>query len=109
MHHHPDLPPGSYRELQILSVCVTTALTGVVSDQFRKVSVHRRGDGLLLRIVLADERADDLEEIADLPTEVEALWGGPLRVDMEVTVMQDPLPSAVPDETSITVFRRREW
>lgn len=93
-------------ELQQYALCVVQSLLGVVSRNFRLVSVAVEAQRISIRIVLEQEDDDDLEEIEDLKTEFEALQSGPIDYDVIVEVSDQPL--AWPDESSIVVFKRRE-
>lgn len=93
-------------ELQQYALCVVQSLLGVVSPNFRLVSVAVEARGISIRIVLEQEDDDDMEEIEDFRTEFEALLSGPIDYDVLVEVTDQPL--AWPDENSIVVFRRRE-
>ncbi|QDT48313.1 hypothetical protein Pan258_23550 [Symmachiella dynata] len=95
-------------ELQLDSLCLTQALLGVVSDNFRYVSITRQAEKITIQIILATHCGEDFEEIDDLKTEFEALQPGPVDFDVEVFVSEEPIILEPPNESSIVVFKRRE-
>lgn len=95
-------------ELQRFALCLTQALLGVVSNNFRSVSITRQGQKIVVRIFLATHCDEDVEEIDDLKTEFEALMPGPVDFDVEVVVSEERIILEPPNESTITVFKRRE-
>ncbi|MCV2884712.1 hypothetical protein OE749_08390 [Aestuariibacter sp. AA17] len=55
------------------SVLLTQALLGVISPNFRMVSIRLEKEMWIVTIVLEEEDAQDLEEIEDLEVEYEVL------------------------------------
>ena len=97
-----------FMELQRFALCLTQALLGVVSSNFRSVSITRQAQWIIVRIVLATHCREDVEEIDDLKTEFEALLPGPVDFDVEVVVSKEPITLEPPSESTIVVFKRRE-
>jgi hypothetical protein len=98
--------PQVMSELQQYALCVVQALLGVVSSNFRFVSIAVVSQQILIRIVLQRPSEEDMEEIEDFKTEFEALFPGPTDYEVLVDVSDQPLPW--PEENSIVVFKRRE-
>ena len=97
-----------FTELQTDALCVTQALLGVISQNFRMVSVTREEQRVVVRILLACENGEDIEEIDDLKTELEACFPGSVEIDVKVAVSEEPLILDPPSESTIVVFKRRE-
>lgn len=89
-------------------MCLTQALLGVVSSNFRLVSITRRAQKIVVRIVLAVNSDEDIEEIDDMGAEFEALMPGPVDFEIEVVVSEAPIVLEPPSQATLTVFRRRE-
>ncbi|MBR9801286.1 hypothetical protein GYB59_06125 [bacterium] len=98
----------SITELQRDALCLTQALLGVISQNFRMVSVTRQGTSLTIQILLAIHCDEDIQEIEDLKTEFEALLPGPVDFNVEVVSSQQPIILEPPSVSTIVVFRRRE-
>jgi hypothetical protein len=103
-----DAMRDGFTELQLDALCLTQALLGVISQNFRLVSVTREGKRITVRILLAIKCGEDIEEIDDLKTEFEAYFPGPIEIDVEVHVSKEPIILDPPNESTIVVFRRRE-
>lgn len=95
-------------ELQINALCLTQALLGVISSNFRFVSISRYGREILINILLWEPVDEDLEEIEDLKTEFEALMPGPVDFKVEVTISSERIILKPPSASTIVVFKRRE-
>ncbi|MFN3166954.1 MAG: hypothetical protein ACE37H_07810 [Phycisphaeraceae bacterium] len=93
-------------ERQYYALCTIQSLLGVISANFRFVSVAVDSGKVFIRIVLRNEDDDDLEEIEDFKTEFEALLSE--QIDYVVSVEVSDRPLAWPDENSIVVFKQRE-
>jgi hypothetical protein len=83
-------------------------LLGVVSDNFRLVSITRSNQTIHVQIILARHCQEDVEEIEDLKTEFEALMPGPTDFNVEIVVSQEPINLDPPTESTIAVYKRRE-
>ena len=77
--------------LQKYALCLVHALIGVISPNFRMVSITRHSEKLIIQIILEIRDEEDVEEIDDLATEFEALWGQPIEFDIRLEVSQDPI------------------
>lgn len=97
-----------YRELQIQALCLVNALLGVVSKNFRLITLIREPEILVIRVVLEEHDDEDMEEINDLHVEVEAAWGGNLNMRTDVLITNKVIYLDVPCEKKIHVFKRRE-
>lgn len=97
-----------FTELQRYALCLMQTLLGVVSNNFRSVSITRRGEKIIIQIFLSMHSSEDVEEIDDLKTEFEALLAGPVDLDIEVIVSQEPIILEPPNESTMVVFKRRE-
>jgi hypothetical protein len=95
-----------YSKLQQYALCLMQALLGVVSSNFRFVSITMRSQTILVKVVLENRCEDDLEEIDDCKTEFEALLPGPIEYEVEVDISTEAIQW--PDQSTIVVFRRRE-
>lgn len=82
------------------------ALLGTISENFRMVAISHDGNVWRLLFVLAEERADDREEIVDVGHEFEALQDVPIAYEIDVAVTDRPI--AWPDSYVRVVYRRRE-
>lgn len=67
------------------------ALVGVVSPNFRWISLELRGAQLHLQLVLEHESPEDREEISDAVSEYEALQSGPVPLSVQVIVTSAPI------------------
>ena len=93
-------------ELQIQALCLVQALLGVISPNFRMVSISAVDGGFKIRFLLAKECDEDREEIEDAESEFEALQSRRIEYEFEVVVSEDPID--LPDGMSMVVYRRRE-
>ncbi|MFN3160046.1 MAG: hypothetical protein ACE37I_12085 [Rubinisphaera brasiliensis] len=98
----------SITELQRDALCLTQALLGVISQNFRMVSVTRQRTSITIRILLAIQCDEDIEEIEDLKTEFEALSPRSVDFNVEIVFSQEPIILEPPSVSTIVVFRRRE-
>lgn len=93
-------------ELQKQGLRVMQALWGVVSPNFRMVSVSIQ-KAVVVDIVLEKDVVEDREEIEDMKSEFEALQ--PRATDFEIRVtIQNEEELLWPSEPSMVVYRRRE-
>ncbi|MCA8984169.1 MAG: hypothetical protein R3C12_02390 [Planctomycetaceae bacterium] len=97
-----------FTELQRYALCLIQALLGVVSHNFRLVSITLQAERIVVRILLATHSEEDVEEIDDLKTEFEALLPGPVAFDVELAVSEEPITLEPPNESTMVVFKRRE-
>ncbi|MBU2709337.1 hypothetical protein KCM76_25300 [Zooshikella marina] len=93
--------------LQKQSLILMQSLLGVISNNFRMVSIETSNSNVTVQIVLEFENIDDLEEIEDLKSEFEALQETAINYEFVVKATSEDLPW--PNEKSIVVFRRREF
>lgn len=91
---------------QQCALWVMQALLGVVSKNFRLVSVETVSSRICIRILLEHADEEDFEEIQDFKTEFEALLPGPITYDVEVVVSEEDIKW--PNPNTIVVFKRRE-
>jgi hypothetical protein len=70
-----------FTELQRYAMCLTQALLGVISHNFRMVSLSHQARGILIRILLTGACDEDFEEIDDLRSEFCAMLPGPVHYD----------------------------
>jgi hypothetical protein len=99
---------NGFTELQRYALCLIQSLLGVVSHNFRLVSITLQAERIVVRILLATHSDEDVEEIDDLKTEFEALLPGPLTFDVELAVSEEPITLEPPNESTMVVFKRRE-
>lgn len=99
---------NGFTELQRYALCLMQALLGVISNNFRSVSITRYAQRIVVRIVLAMHCDEDVEEIDDMKTEFEALMPGPIDFDIEVVISDEPIVLEPPNNSKITIFKRRE-
>jgi len=92
--------------LQQQALMLMQALLGVISPNFRIVSISDIEKSIIIRIVLEKDSIDDREEINDLTAEFEALQSH--HVDFEINVEISEKELHWPDESTIVVFRRKE-
>ncbi|MBW3541197.1 MAG: hypothetical protein KY476_13090 [Planctomycetes bacterium] len=98
-----------FADLQRYALCLMQALLGVISNNFRSVSITRRqAQRIVVRIVLSTHCDEDVEEIDDLKTELEALLPEAVDFSLEVGVSQEPIILEPPSESTMVVFKRRE-
>lgn len=93
-------------ELQIQALCLTQALLGAISPNFRMVSISSEVPGYKIRIVIAKESDEDREEIADVETEFEAQQSNRIEYEFDIVVSDRPLDR--PGASSVVVYLRRE-
>ncbi|WP_417389471.1 hypothetical protein [Gimesia sp.] len=97
----------TYSELQRYALCLVQSMLGVISSNFRFVSITKKSQSIVVTIVLEKSCEVDLEEIEDCKTEFEALMPGPTDFKFEVSISNERIPW--PDsQSTIVVFRRRE-
>ncbi len=98
-----------FEEMKQYVLCLMQALLGVISPNFRCVTISRRVEGFVVRIYLETHCDEDAEEIDDLGVELDALLL-PERVDfdIETIVTREPLNLPLMNESFVVVFRRRE-
>jgi hypothetical protein len=92
--------------LQKQALMLMQALLGLISPNFRMVSISEIEKRILIRIILENESTDDREEINDLTAEFEALQSCHVNFEINVEITRKEL--SWPDESTIVVFRRRE-
>ena len=97
-----------FTELQRYALCLMQTLIGVVSNNFRFVSITSRGEKIIVQILLSRHSSEDVEEIDDLKTEFAALMAGPVDFDVEVIVSKEPIILEPPNESTMVVLKRRE-
>ena len=106
MHKNLDL-----NDQNKITVMLMQALGGAVSQNFRMVAIGFTDPVLQLLFVLADESAEDREEIEDVAGEFDSLLLGikseVLKFDVTIIVNTEPLKILDPSLWR-TVFRRRE-
>ncbi|MBA7474163.1 hypothetical protein ES707_09511 [subsurface metagenome] len=99
---------NNFTEAQQYELYLVHALLGVISSNFRLVSlVVDEYQTIVIRIILEHESEDDLEEIEDFKTEFEALLPGPTPYEVNVEISNEPIPWQDPSKI-VCVFRRRE-
>jgi len=98
----------NYKRLQIDALCLMQALIGVISNNFRMVSISRHVERIDVQIILSAFCDEDNEEIDDLKTEFEALYSGPIDYEIETIISQEPIILECPNASTIIVFKRRE-
>ena len=100
----------SLAERNMVTVMLTQALLGAVSENIRMVSIFEAGSSLKVQFVFERENKDDREEVED----VMAVFDGLLlsmdrpRFDLESEVVVDQKPLRVPAFPSRAVFKRKE-
>jgi len=84
------------------------SLLGVVSSNFRLVSISHADGVIRIKIILARHHEEDIEEIDELKTEFEALLPGSTDYEVEVVVSEEPISLKRPTASTIIVYMRRE-
>jgi hypothetical protein len=94
-------------DLQGHALDLTQALLGSISSNFRAVSIELPGPAVVVTIVLESHDDEDLEEIEDVQTLLEAMSG---RRDLkfDVHISNEKLICLPPTESKMLVYRRRE-
>src|SRR5688572_6544281 len=83
-----SLMPLELENLQVLRL--VQAMLGALSPNFKAVFISC-GDGVVLRFVLGEDRAEDREEVDDIVLEFEALQDGAINVDADIVVSDRPV------------------
>ena len=96
----------STAEWNFQCVAVMQALAGVISPNFRRVTLDCDGDQWIISFVLEHEDAVDREEIEDFGVEWEALQSGPVPVVVHTWIDAGALPMR--SSPTRTIYMRRE-
>jgi hypothetical protein len=94
------------QEWNFQSVAVMQAMLGMLSQNFRRVTLSHDGSQWLVDFVLEREDAEDREEIEDFETEWDALQSGPVRREVRTIVESGPLSLSVWPTRGL--YQRRE-
>ncbi len=97
-----------FDKMRQYALCLVQALLGVISPNFRCVTISHREEGLLVRIYLESQCDEDAEEIDDLFTEFEILLPRSINLEIETIVTQKLLNLPLMSESFLIVFKRRE-
>ena len=89
------------------ALCVMQALLGVISSNFRMVSLSRKINTLTIQFVLEQKNEEDFAEIEDFKFELSVLLDQDDTIEIQVIISDQPIIMAPPSESDITVFRRR--
>ena len=92
--------------LQKQALILMQALLGVISPNFRMVSIYESNKKIIINIVLEEYLVDDMEEIDDFISEFEALQ--PFQTDFDIRVEASSAAINWPDGSTIVVYRRKE-
>ncbi|MEH0018420.1 MAG: hypothetical protein V6Z89_02145 [Desulfobacter sp.] len=92
--------------LQQHAMILVQALLGVITPNFRMVSVSEISKKIVITIVLEEDSKSDRDEIDDLVSEFEVLQPKPINFDIEVEISTNEL--LWPNESTIVVYRRKE-
>jgi len=95
-------------KIQIDALRLMQALIGVISDNFRMVSISRHAEKIVVQIILSSYCDVDMEEIVDLKFEFEILYSKPIDCEIETIISQEPIILECPNASTIIVFKRRE-
>lgn len=93
--------------LQKQILILNQALLGVISPNFRMVSISYSSGSAIVTVILEFENDDDMEEIEDLKSEFEALQEA--AIDYKFVVKMTNKELSWPDNNTRVVFRRREY
>ena len=93
--------------IQKQALILVQALLGVISSNFRMISIIENNGKIIVTIIIEIENNEDLEEINDLQSEFEALQEAP--VDYEFVIQINDKELDWPDDNTIVIFRRREF
>jgi len=96
----------SISELQSQALRLMQSLVGVITPNYRMVTLSIEEDYVNIVIVLNNVSESDSEEIEDLKSEFDALQTREIEFSIEIVISQDKL--SVPDENAIVVYMRRE-
>ncbi|BCA63611.1 hypothetical protein HMP09_2845 [Sphingomonas sp. HMP9] len=88
------------------SVNVMQAMLGMISPNFRMVTLDHDGTQWIIGFVLESVNAEDREELADFEAEWDALQSGPTPRDLQVSFTAGSL--AWPSAPTRALYRRRE-
>jgi hypothetical protein len=92
--------------LQQQALTIMQAMLGVISPNFRMVSISMRGDVVRVQVVLECNSKEDRLELEDCQSEFEALQAHQIDYEFDVIVTDSEL--TWPNESSIVIYRRRE-
>lgn len=93
--------------LQQQALTLMQAMLGVISPNFRRVSVTLKDDLIWVEVILEHDSQDDMEELKECEDEFDALQIGPRAFKFDVIISDQKL--AWPDpRTTFVIYRRRE-
>ncbi|HVJ86101.1 MAG TPA: hypothetical protein VM452_10685 [Caulifigura sp.] len=94
--------------LEQAALCVNQALIGAISPNFRAVLLKHNESRYVVTFILQERISEDLDEIMDFETTLEAMIGTGSVFSTEVLVSQSDIVLEPPSGSSICIFRRRE-
>lgn len=92
--------------IQQQALMLMQSMLGVISPNFRMVSIANRDDIILVQVVLERESIEDRSELEDCMSEFEALQSSLVDYDFDVVISDAELEW--PTSSSIVIYRRRE-
>ena len=92
--------------LQQQALMLMQAMLGVISPNFRMISITMLAGTIQIKVVLECESEEDREELEDCQSEFEALQSEQINYDFEVVVYDGDIEW--PSEPAIVIYRRRE-
>jgi hypothetical protein len=96
------------KQIQSDALCVVQAMLGVISSNFRMVSLKRQRYKLIIQVILEHQDEEDAEEINESISELGGLLHKNDIIEMHVSVSDQKIIMQPQSETSMTIFRRRE-
>lgn len=92
--------------LQQQALMLMQAMLGVISPNFRMVSISLIDQKIEVTVVLEHESDEDREELEDCESEFEALQSVQIDYEFKVVVSEDNIEW--PGDTAIVIYRRKE-
>jgi hypothetical protein len=99
-------PKPTDQDWNFQSLAVVQAMLGMLSPNFRRVTLDHDGGKWLITFVLERIDADDQEEIEDFGSEWDALQSAPEPRDVQTVVTSEAL--SWPSPSTRVLFLRRE-
>ena len=95
--------------LLIQALHLVSCLLGIVSPNFRMVSISNNNGKCHILVILEQPIEEDLEEIEDLITEFEAVQNEDIDFDVETKISNEDIILSPFNPDEIVVFRRKEY
>jgi len=95
--------------LLIQALHLVRCLLGIVSPNFRMVSISNNNGKYHILVILEQPIEEDLEEIEDLITEFEAVQNEDIDFDVETKISSEDIMLSPFNPDEIVVFWRKEY